>query len=156
MFFICSRMSLLSKLQYSDVTEALSPAICKSGDLRLPTHFKTLNCEYMEGEFAATGDENVDDVQIMTMNDEGMFPTIAGGARLVVNRHLTPKHNDIVVAEYYGEVICRRIFMSQRKSWLYGDDKDFRFIDLSKSDELVILGVVTSHFMTHGMTAHTG
>lgn len=153
MFFICSLMSLLSKLQYTDVTEALSPAICKSGDLRLPTHFKALNREYMEGEFAVN---RVEDVQIMTMNDEGMFPTIAGGAKLVVDRYLTPKHNDIVVAEYYGEIICRRIFISQRKNWLYGDDKDFEFIDLSKSDELVILGVVTSHFMTHGMTAHTG
>ncbi|MBL1420483.1 MAG: S24 family peptidase [Alphaproteobacteria bacterium] len=149
-------MPLLSKLQYTDVTDALSPAICKSGDLRLPTQFKALSREYLEGEFAVKRGDEVDDAQIMTMNDEGMFPTIAGGAKLVVDLHLTPKHNDIVVAEYYGQVICRRIFISQRKCWLYGDDKDFKFIDLSKCDELVILGVVTSHFMTHSLTAHTG
>lgn len=149
-------MSLLSKQKYNHITEALSPAICKSGDLRLPTRFRALNREYIEGEFAVKRAEDVVDAQIMSMNDEGMFPTIACGAQLVVDTHLMPKHNDIVVAEYYGEIICRRIFISQRKSWLYGDDKDFKFIDLSKSDELVILGVVTSHFMSHNLSAHAG
>ena len=156
MFFICSLMSSLSKQKYTHITEALNPTICKSGDLRLPTRFKALNREYMEGEFAVKGVENADNVQIMTMNDEGMFPTIACGAQLVVDVHLMPKHNDIVVAEYYGEIICRRIFISQRKSWLYSDDKGFKFIDLSKNHEVEILGVVTSHFMSHNLTAHAG
>lgn len=149
MFFICSLMSLAPKQKYNHITKTLSPAICKSGNLRLPERFQKLNRKYVEEEFVSLSADKDDDVQVMIMNDEGMFPTIAGGAKLVVDMNLLPKHNDIVVAEYYGQIICRRIFISKRKNWLYGDDKDFRFIDLSQNDEVVILGVVTSHFINH-------
>lgn len=143
-------MSLLSKQQNMCISENLNPAISRSGDLRLPARFTKLNRQYIEQEFGVS-EPVFEPLQshVVKMNDEAMQPTIANGAMLVVDEHILPKHNDIVIAQYFGETICRRIFMSKRKNWLYGDDNEFKFIDLSKNTEVNILGVVTSHFINH-------
>lgn len=143
-------MPLLTEPQKNRISDALSPAIHKSGDLRLPARFTKLSQKYIEDEFAlAKPFENFNEAKTFEMMGEAMRPTILGGAMLVVDANLQPKHNDIVVAEHFGETICRRIFISKRKTWLYSDDKDYKFIDLSKDNDVKVLGVVTSHYIEH-------
>ncbi|MGL1919991.1 MAG: S24 family peptidase [Hyphomicrobiales bacterium] len=145
-------MSLLSEKQNISVPQSLEVVLQHSSELRLPKRFKKLRASYIEKEFTEAKQPDLfDSTLVIKMPDEGMCPTIAANAMLVVDGGLKPKHNDIVVAEYYGSTICRRIFVSKQKSWLYGDDRDAKFIDLSKAGEVAIVGVVTSHYMNHNV-----
>lgn len=145
-------MSLLVKTKNPIIPTSLSPALQRSGDLRLPNQFKKLETSYIENEFGKPQQADLfDETHVIAVPDGGMNPTIAANAMLVIDKGLLPKHNDIVVAQYYGETICRRIFVSKQKSWLYGDDPSCKFIDLSKSHEVTIVGVVTSHYMNHNV-----
>lgn len=81
-------MSLLSKTQNLKLSARLSPAIQKSGDLRLPTSFTKLSQQYIEDEFVTgRADGLVSDTHMLTMADAAMHPTIAVGAVLEVDEY---------------------------------------------------------------------
>lgn len=129
------------------------PSIMKSSNLRMPTRFAKLDAKILEEHFALPPELDMPS-QTLDMTDYAMTPTIPKDATLWVEYDTTPVHNDIVIARVYGEIICRRIFISKRKSWLYADNKNYDFIKLEQNADVTILGVVTSHYITHQEAKH--
>ncbi|MCJ8323314.1 MAG: S24 family peptidase [Rhizobiales bacterium] len=126
----------------------LNSSSISASNLRLPSRFAKLDLDQLGAHFSPNPIIQPA-VETLDMPDEAMQPTIPKGATLVVEYGLEPAHNDIVIARYYGDVICRRIFISKMNSWLYTDDKELAFIKLKDCKEVTILGVVTSHYIEH-------
>ncbi len=143
-------MTNLSKIQNHNNLSNFDHAINESLDLRLPLSFKKLDQNYIDHEFCKI---NMQLEPSFTMNDCTMTPTIAYKAQLHVVYGTMPKHRDIVIAQINDSIFCRRIFISKHKNWLYGDNIDCEFIDLSKHDNVTILGIVKSHQTIHDNTA---
>lgn len=119
-----------------------------SNDLKIDMRFPSLNNNVNRLKQYELFSED-ESVKKMYMEDHAMGSTIPYGASLIVEKTNIAKHNDIVIASVYGELICRRVFISKRKNWLYGDDKSFPFLCFNESDDMFIYGVVTSHFEEH-------
>lgn len=75
-------------------------------------------------------------------NDAMIGAGIHPGDILIVDRSLTPFHNKVVVAEYEGELIVRRLFSKGNQKKLLADNNAYESIDAK--DDLVIWGVVTN------------
>ena len=146
-------MTLSTDIKYSDEMQYRTSANVQSSNLRLPAKFPSLNKgnrgdkakRLAQYDLFALHDVSFE----MLIGDAAMSPTIPSGATLILDKERTPVHNDIVVASVYGELLCRRIFISKRRVWLYGDDKEFMFINYEQTPDMFIYGVVTSHFVEH-------
>lgn len=62
---------------------------------------------------------------------------------LVVDRSLTPKHGDIVIAEVDGELMVKRLHLKGRVMLCPENDR-YRPIPVSSESELAVWGVATS------------
>jgi DNA polymerase V len=61
---------------------------------------------------------------------------------LIVDRSLTPKHNDIVIAAVGGELTVKRLCVKHGKPWLLPANPDYRPIQIKEGSELYVWGVV--------------
>ncbi len=68
---------------------------------------------------------------------------INAGDVLVVDRSVTPKHNDIVIALINGEYTLKRLYMNEDMVKLCPENEAYQPIELSGADELEVWGVVT-------------
>lgn len=132
----------------SRIDKMLKQPQMKLGNLRPATRFAKLDLDLLGAQFSPTTVVQPAE-QTLEMPDNAMHPTIPKDAILVVEYGLEPSHNDIVVVRYFGDIICRRIFISKMNSWLYTDDKQLAFINLKECKNVTILGVVTSHYIQH-------
>lgn len=73
-----------------------------------------------------------------SMTEEGIFP----GDVLVVDRSLTAKHDDIVVASVDGEFTVKTLATRPRIALIPGN-KSYKAIEFTEGDQLEIFGVVT-------------
>jgi len=64
-------------------------------------------------------------------------------ALLLVDRSLTPKNNDIVVAVLNGEFTVKILRKNDIKCWLYPANRKYKEIEITPEMNLVIWGVVT-------------
>lgn len=62
---------------------------------------------------------------------------------LLVDRSLTAKHNDIVIAMIDNEFTLKRLMYDQEQFWLKAENPDYQDIYLSELQEAIIWGVVT-------------
>lgn len=79
-------------------------------------------------------------VEGCSMIDAGIFE----GDIIIVDRSLTPKHNDVVVAVVDGEHTVKRLYKRGKKTMLVAENPQFLPIELKDGQELLIIGVVTS------------
>jgi DNA polymerase V len=61
---------------------------------------------------------------------------------LIVDRSLTPKSNDIVIAAVAGELTVKRLVVKLGKPWLYPANPNYKPIPVKDGSELYIWGVV--------------
>jgi DNA polymerase V len=73
-----------------------------------------------------------------SMEGAGIF----SGDVLVVDRSITPKHDAIVVAAVYGEMVVKRLYVQNDLQQLISENDAYAPIDLSGNDDCMIWGVV--------------
>ncbi len=61
---------------------------------------------------------------------------------LIVDRSLTPKSNDIVIAAVAGELTVKRLVVKLGKPWLYPANPNYKPIPIKEGSELYVWGVV--------------
>jgi DNA polymerase V len=75
-----------------------------------------------------------------SMEGAGMFD----GDMLVVEKHLQPAHDDIVVAQVNGEFTCKRLHMRDGQFVLHPENPAYPDIHPQEGQHIEIWGVVTS------------
>ena len=65
-------------------------------------------------------------------------------ARLVIDRSITPKNGDIVLAEYNGEFTVKIFYKTEFKCKLVAANPKYPDIELSGEHQLQVFGVVTA------------
>jgi DNA polymerase V len=63
---------------------------------------------------------------------------------LIIDRSLTPKNNDVVVACIEGELTVKRLVKKRNKVLLVAENPNYKPIEVSGDDELTIWGVATN------------
>ena len=69
---------------------------------------------------------------------------ILDGDLLIVDRSLTPKNKDIVVANINGEFLVKRLYIKNSKVWLCSENKEFKSILINNETTFEIWGIVTN------------
>ena len=72
---------------------------------------------------------------------------IYSGDILIVDRHVTAKNNDVIVANYNGEFICKIININERL--LLSANPRYKTIPINEDDQFTIEGVVTRSIRCH-------
>lgn len=75
-------------------------------------------------------------------SSDSMFPYIEKNDVLIVDRSLTPIHNQIIIASLDGEMICRRIQIYQKSISLVCENIKYSKFSLTKESDFLIWGVV--------------
>lgn len=78
-----------------------------------------------------------------SMLGSGIFPDDL----LIVDRSLSPKHGDVVIAILNGELTVKRLHQTSRKTALLPENPKFKEISITEGMELNIWGVV--RFVVH-------
>lgn len=73
-----------------------------------------------------------------SMEGAGIF----SGDVLVVDRSVMPKHDHIVVAAVYGEMVVKRLVVEREGSHLVSENESYEPVALNESDDCHIWGVV--------------
>lgn len=80
---------------------------------------------------------------MFTVKGDSMIgASIEEGDKVVVDRALRPKHNDIVVAVVDGEYTIKRLFKQMGRVELHPENPAYPPIDFHDGSELVVWGVV--------------
>ena len=81
---------------------------------------------------------------VRTSGDSMLGAGIHNGDLLVVDRSLTAKHNDIVIAAVNGDLTVKRLMLHPNKTILQAENPDFSNIELSEDMAISLWGVVTN------------
>lgn len=79
---------------------------------------------------------------VRIVGDSMVKAGIFAGDLVVVDRSLTPKHGDIVLAQVDGEITIKRLFKSKGSISLIAESNNYPTIKISGENELQIWGVV--------------
>lgn len=84
-----------------------------------------------------------------TLRIRGHSMTRAGimdGALVIVDRSLTARHDDVVVAVLDGELTAKRLIVRKDRVWLApdSDDPQYKPIEVTGRPDFAIWGVITS------------
>ena len=66
------------------------------------------------------------------------------GDMLVVDRSLTAKHGNIIVAMVEGEFTVKRFVKIRGRTYLYPENKKYKPLDVTELEECMVWGVVTT------------
>ncbi len=77
-----------------------------------------------------------------SMSGIGILP----GDILVVDRSITPKHQDIVIAQYQGEFTVKKLIITPTGYELHPENPRYPILHLQQNQLNQIFGVVTSSF----------
>ena len=74
-----------------------------------------------------------------SMTDAG----ILSGDLLIVDRSITPKNNDIVIASIFGDLTVKKLQKKEKSLFLISANSDYPSIEVKEEMECFIWGVVT-------------
>ncbi len=87
---------------------------------------------------------NPESTFILRVSGESMLGAgIWNGDEIIVDRSLSPKHGDIVVAVIDGELTVKRLIIEHQSVRLHAENPNYPDIRLQELSELSIWGVVT-------------
>ena len=66
------------------------------------------------------------------------------GDMLVVDRSLTAKHGNVIVAMVEGEFTVKRFVKIRGRTYLYPENKRYKPLDVTELEEFMVWGVVTT------------
>lgn len=89
-----------------------------------------------------------------TLRITGHSMTRAGihdGDLAIVDRSLTARHDDVIVAVLSGEMVCKRLIIRHGHTWLAPDCEDTTYqpMDVTGRDGFEIWGVITATIRFH-------
>jgi DNA polymerase V len=88
---------------------------------------------------------------LFTVKGDSMIgASIEEGDKVIVDRALTPKHNDIVVAVVDGDYTLKRLFMHLGRVELRAENPAYRPFVFSDGTELLVWGVVVGVVRRYG------
>lgn len=120
-------------------------------DVRVSAGFPSPAAPHAEEDFDLNHFiDNPNCTYLLSLDGQSMQPTIAHGARLIVDCARVPKHNDIVIATINGENTCKRLYKRGHNIFLKADNKAYENIHFIESDEMTIFGVVIGHLDMYG------
>ncbi|OGU59851.1 MAG: hypothetical protein A2X64_04060 [Ignavibacteria bacterium GWF2_33_9] len=91
-----------------------------------------------------------EDYFLVRVNGESMIDAgISDGDSLIVNSKISPKENDIVIAQLNGEMLVKRYREKEGKLYLISANKNFLPIEVFPFEQFSIIGVVK--FVIHSM-----
>jgi len=115
------------------ITGFESPA---SDYLQLPLSLDALLVEHPSATFIGKADGH-------SMQGVGIF----SGDILIVDRHVTAKDFDVIVANYNGEFICKILNITERL--LLSANPQYKAISIKEDDQFTIEGVVIRSIRCH-------
>lgn len=115
------------------ITGFESPA---SDYLQLPLSLDSLLIEHPSATFIGKADGH-------SMQGVGIF----SGDILIVDRHVTVKDSDVIVANLNGEFICKILNVSERL--LISANPNYKTIYINEGDQFTIEGVVIRSIRCH-------
>ncbi|HEY7864512.1 MAG TPA: translesion error-prone DNA polymerase V autoproteolytic subunit [Psychromonas sp.] len=115
------------------ITGFESPA---SDYLQLPLSLDALLVEHPSATFIGKADGH-------SMQGVGIF----SGDILIVDRHVTAKDFDVIVANYNGEFICKILNITERL--LLSANPQYKAISIKEDDQFSIEGVVIRSIRCH-------
>jgi len=74
-----------------------------------------------------------------SMINAGILP----GDIMIIDRSITPKSNDIIIASLDKEFTVKRFIKKGNDFFLYPENPNYPIIDITTSDDFIIWGVVT-------------
>lgn len=80
---------------------------------------------------------------------ESMAPMIPDGAHVIVDKSLTPKNGDVVIAIYNGEFTLKQYTKRGQTQYLIPNNPQFPTVQIKSGDAFEIWGVVTFSVHTH-------
>lgn len=126
-------MKLIPITASAGITGFESPA---SDYLQLPLSLDALLIEHPSATFIGKADGH-------SMQGVGIY----SGDILIVDRHITAKNNDVIVANYNGEFICKIINITDRQ--LLSANPRYKTISINTNDQFTIEGVVIRSIRCH-------
>tara|TARA_R110002051_G_scaffold10973_1_gene40760 strand:+ start:276 stop:710 length:435 start_codon:yes stop_codon:yes gene_type:complete len=89
-----------------------------------------------------------------TLRVNGHSMTRAGihdGDLAIVDRSLTARHNDVIVAALDGDLVCKRLVIKHGRTWLVPDCEDLAYkpAEVTGHDCFEIWGVITATIRFH-------
>lgn len=78
-------------------------------------------------------------VQGDSMINAGIF----NGDILIIDRSITPKSNDIIIASLDNEFTVKRYIIENKKFFLYPENPEYPVIEITKDSNFQIWGIVT-------------
>lgn len=74
---------------------------------------------------------------------------IYDGDILIVDKSLTPKNNDLVVAEYQGGFTAKRLKLKNNEIYLHPECDDYADIKIVEKDNFSLFGVISAVVRTY-------
>lgn len=81
---------------------------------------------------------------VRVTGDSMIHAGIHSGDLLIVDRSITPKNNNIVIAVINGELLVKRIRIEKNKIQLVAENPKFKSININKEMNFEVWGVVTN------------
>ncbi|PWC93012.1 hypothetical protein TSO5_16480 [Azospirillum sp. TSO5] len=126
-----------------------SPCPILMFDAKVPAGFPSPAADFSEGRIDLTEVLVPHPSASFTLRISGNSLTRAGildGALVIVDRSLTARHDDIVVAVLDGELTAKRLIVRKDRVWLApdSDDPQYRAIEVTGRPDFSVWGVITS------------
>jgi DNA polymerase V len=128
-------------------SEVLNNIFIISYDGKVPTGFPSPALDYME--------ERIDLNEVLIKHPLATFLCESEGlsminafippkAKLIIDRSITPKNGDIVLASIHGEFTVKYLKKNEFKCWLCPANSKFKDIEITEEMDMQVFGVVTS------------
>lgn len=118
-----------------------------SYDFRVPAGFPSPALDYMQERIDLNKEFIPHPLSTFIIESAGYSMVnafIPPKARLIVDRSLTPKNGDIVLAVLNGEFTIKFLKKNQYKCWLVPANSKFKEIEITAEMDMQIWGVVTN------------
>jgi len=118
-----------------------------SFDCKVPAGFPSPAMDYMQERIDLNKEFIKHPLSTFIIRSEGMSMMnayIPPKARLIVDRSLTPKNGDIVLAVLNGEFTVKFLKKNDYKCWLVPANSKFKEIEITTEMDMQIWGVVTN------------
>jgi DNA polymerase V len=135
-------------------TLRMTPCVIVAVEAVVSAGFPSPAADYYEGPIDLSAVLAPHPSATFTLRVSGHSMTSAGihdGDLAIVDRSLTARHDDVVVAILDGELLCKRLLVRQGRTLLAADcdDRAYTAIDVTGRPGFEIWGVVTSTIRFH-------
>ena len=131
-----------------------SPCVVPTFEAMIPAGFPSPAADYVEGRIDLADVLVPHPSATFTLRISGCSMTRAGifdGDLAIVDRSLTPRHDDVVVAMLDGELTAKRLLIRSGRTYLApdSDDPQYRVVKVTGRTDFEVWGVISSTIRIH-------